>query len=215
MSTKQIDRLAMDMADYYKAIPGFKGYKGYPYAVCTSVNNHILHGFPSDIKLKEGDIVSIDYGILKGGYYGDAAITIPIGNISSENKRLLNVTEECLHKGIERALSGNRVGDISNAIQEHAEANGYSVVKEFVGHAIGRNLHELPQVPNYGKKNRGPLLKAGMVLAIEPILLEGKDSRVTRENNGWTVRSVSGAMSAHFEHTIVITENTPNILSVE
>jgi len=214
ITTQYLEQAANELAVAHKAIAGFKNYKGYPYAICASINNQVVHGFPSNTTLLDGDVLSIDFGICKDYFYGDAAITLPIGNITKQNQRLIDTTKECLYKGIEKAISGNRIGDISNAIQTHAESNGYSVVREFVGHAVGKDLHERPQIPNYGKKNKGAILKAGMVLAIEPMLIEGPDCRVFREANGWTISTTSGKHSAHFEHTIEITRDKPNILSI-
>jgi methionyl aminopeptidase len=213
ITTDYLEQVANELATTSNALAGFKNYKGYPYAICASVNNHVVHGFPSKNILKDGDILSVDFGILKDYFYGDAAVTLPVGAVTKQNQRLIDTTKECLYKGIEKALAGNRVGDISNAIQTHAESKGYSVVREFVGHAVGKELHERPQIPNYGKSNKGAILKAGMVLAIEPMLIEGPDCRVFREANGWTISATSGNYSAHFEHTIEITEGTPNILS--
>ena len=213
ITTNDLEKVANDMASLNNSAAGFKGYNEYPYAICASVNNHVVHGFPSNTLLKDGDVLSVDFGILKDQFYGDAAITLPVGNVTKQNQKLIDTTKECLYKGIEKAIAGNRIGDISNAIQLHAESNGYSVVREFVGHAVGKELHERPQVPNYGKINKGAILKAGMVLAIEPMLIEGTDCRVFRESNGWTISTVSGRYAAHFEHTIEITEGAPNILS--
>lgn len=190
----------------------FKGYNGYPFCLCVSVNDEVVHGMPGDCILKEGDIVSIDFGAKYDGFYGDAALTEAVGVISDEAKRLLIVTEECLYKGIEQTREGNRLNDISNAIQTHAESAGFSVVREFVGHGIGASLHEDPQVPNYGEKGKGIRLKKGMVFAIEPMINMGR-SEVMIKDNGWTAVTKDGSLSAHFEHTIAITDNGPEILS--
>ena len=212
VKTIELDRLSEEMALKKGARPAFKGYRGYPYSLCTSVNSEVVHGMPSERELKEGDIVSLDFGILNDGYYGDAAVTVPVGEIAPAAKRLLRVTEEALYRGIAEVRAGNRIGDISAAIQGHAEAAGYSVVRGLVGHGIGKNLHEDPQVPNYGSSGRGIELKAGMVFAIEPMVNEGT-YRVDILRDGWTVVTADGKLSAHFEHSVAITENGPVILS--
>jgi len=194
------------------ARPAFKGYRGYPYSLCTSVNSEVVHGMPSERELKEGDIVSLDFGVLHDGYYGDAAVTVPVGEISPAARRLLRVTEEALYRGISAARAGNRIGDISAAIQGHVEAAGFSVVRDLVGHGIGKSLHEDPQVPNYGSSGRGIELKPGMVFAIEPMVNEGT-YRVDVLRDGWTVVTADGKLSAHFEHSVAVTENGPVILS--
>jgi len=210
--TVELDRLSEEMALKKGALPAFKGYRGYPYSLCTSVNSEVVHGMPSERELKEGDIISLDFGILNDGYYGDAAVTVPVGDITPEAKRLLRVTEEALYKGITEVKAGNRIGDISAAIQGHVEAAGYSVVRDLVGHGIGKSLHEDPQVPNYGSGGRGIELKPGMVFAIEPMVNEGT-YRVEILRDGWTVVTADGKLSAHFEHSVAITENGPVILS--
>ena len=212
VKTIELDRLSEEMALKRGARPAFKGYRGYPYSLCTSVNSEVVHGMPSERELKEGDIVSLDFGILNDGYYGDAAVTVPVGEITPAAKRLLRVTEEALYRGIAEVRAGNRIGDISAAIQGHAEAAGFSVVRDLVGHGIGKNLHEDPQVPNYGSSGRGIELKAGMVFAIEPMVNEGT-YRVDILRDGWTVVTADGKLSAHFEHSVAITENGPVILS--
>ena len=212
VKTIELDRLSEEMALKKGARPAFKGYRGYPYSLCTSVNSEVVHGMPSERELKEGDIISLDFGILHGGYYGDAAVTVPVGQITPAAKRLLAVTEEALYRGIAEARAGNRIGDISAAIQGHAEAAGFSVVRDLVGHGIGRSLHEDPQVPNYGTSGRGIELKTGMVFAIEPMVNEGT-YRVDVLRDGWTVVTADGKLSAHFEHSVAITENLPVILS--
>ncbi len=179
----------------------FKGYNGFPYCLCVSVNDEVVHGMPSDRVLKEGDIVSIDFGAIYRGYYGDAALTCPVGSISEGARRLLEVTEASLYRGIEEVREGNRLHDISNAIQTHVEAEGFSVVREFVGHGIGRQLHEEPQIPNFGTKGTGVRLRRGMVLAIEPMINEGGSDIIIKEN-GWTAATKDGKLSAHFEHTV-------------
>ena len=190
----------------------FKGYNGFPYCLCISVNDEVVHGMPSDRQLKENDIVSIDFGLLYEGYYGDVAMTYAVGGISKAAQKLMTVTQESLYRGIAEAREGNRLHDISHAIQEHVEASRFSVVREFVGHGIGRNLHEDPQLPNYGTKGTGIRLKAGMVFAIEPMVNMGK-SEVYIKDNGWTAATKDGSLSAHFEHTVAVTNNGPVILS--
>jgi methionyl aminopeptidase len=212
VKTIELDRFSEEMALKKGARPAFKGYRGYPYSLCTSVNSEVVHGMPSERVLKEGDIVSLDFGILNDGYYGDAAVTVPVGEIAPAAKRLLRVTEEALYKGISEVRAGNRIGDVSAAIQGHAEAAGFSVVRDLVGHGIGKSLHEDPQVPNYGTSGRGIELKAGMVFAIEPMVNEGT-YRVDILRDGWTVVTADGKLSAHFEHSVAITENGPVILS--
>jgi methionyl aminopeptidase len=191
----------------------FKGYRGYPSSLCASVNSEVIHGIPSGRrKLQPGDIVSLDLGVVLDGYYGDSALTVPVGDIDEPVRRLLRVTQECLELGIQQAKAGNRVGDISAAVQRHAESNGYSVVREFVGHGVGRALHEEPQVPNYGASGHGPLLKPGMVIAIEPMLnVGGAAVRVLEDR--WTAVTVDGGYSAHFEHMVAITSNGADVLT--
>lgn len=190
----------------------FKGYNGYPYCLCVSVNEEVVHGMPSDRVLKTGDIVSLDVGVKYDGFYGDVAITYPVGSIAESAKRLLDVTETALHKAIDQACVGNRLHDVSYAVQSFVEANGFSVVREFVGHGIGRSLHEEPQVPNFGTRGTGVRLKEGMVLAIEPMINEGGSDIMIREN-GWTAATRDGKLSAHFEHTVAITNKGAEILS--
>lgn len=192
--------------------PAFKGYRGYPCCLCASVNDEVIHGIPSGRRLEEGDILSLDLGVVLDGYYGDSAITVPVSEIPDSLSRLLQVTEECLVLAIGKARAGNRVGDISAAVQEHAERNGYSVVREFVGHGIGRALHEEPQVPNYGTPGHGPLLKEGMVIAIEPMLNAG-DAAVKIRDDHWTAVTADGGRSAHFEHMVAITSNGADVLT--
>ena len=212
VKTIELDRLSEEMALKKGARPAFKGYRGYPYSLCTSVNSEVVHGMPSERELKEGDIVSLDFGILNDGYYGDAAVTVPVGEITPAARKLLKVTEEALYRGIAEVRAGNRIGDISAAIQGHVEAAGYSVVRDLVGHGIGKSLHEDPQVPNYGTSGRGVELKPGMAFAIEPMVNEGT-YRVDILRDGWTVVTADGKLSAHFEHSVAITENGPVILS--
>ncbi len=192
--------------------PAFKGYNGFPYALCVSVNEEVVHGMPSERVLKEGDIVSLDFGAIYKGFYGDAAITYPVGRISEDAERLVRVTRESLYKGIENVREGNRLHDVSYAIQSHVEAQGFSVVREFVGHGIGTRLHEEPQIPNFGVKGTGVRLRKGMVLAIEPMINAGGSEIIIKEN-GWTAATKDGKLSAHFEHTVALTEKGPEILS--
>ncbi len=212
ITTRQLDSYAEDLILKAGAAPAFKGYRGYPASICTSVNQQVVHGIPSDYRLKEGDIVGIDVGVVKDGYYGDAAVTVPVGEISDELKRLIRVTRDALEKGIEQARANNRLYDISAAIQSHAEAHGFSVVREFVGHGIGTKLHEEPQVPNYGKPGTGPRLREGMVLAIEPMVnMGGWQVHILPDH--WTVVTADGGFSAHFEHSVAITGNGPLVLT--
>jgi len=212
VTTRDLDRLAEDLARKKKVIPAFKGYMGYPFALCTSVNEEVVHGLPSDRVLMEGDIISLDFGVYCDGFYGDAAVTLPVGRVSERAARLMRVTEQGLYEGIAKARAGNRIGDISYAVQSYVEAAGYSVVRDFVGHGIGRNLHEDPQVPNFGVQGRGMELMVGMVLAIEPMVNEGTYQVVTLADN-WTVVTKDAKLSAHFEHSVAITKDGPDILS--
>jgi len=213
VTTQAMDEFAERFILAAGAKPAFKGYRGYPKTLCTSVNNEVIHGIPSqNAVLKEGDIVSIDVGTIVDGFYGDAAITLPVGAIKPEAERLMRVTEESLLRGIAQAQAGNRLYDISHAVQDYVESNGYSVVREFVGHGIGRSLHEDPQLPNFGASGQGPRLKPGMVLAIEPMVNIGGSATVTQEDN-WTAVTADGSLSAHFEHTIAIMPDGPWILT--
>lgn len=211
-TTRELDELAERIAVKRKAKCAFKGYRGYPNCLCTSLNEVIVHGIPSDRALKEGDILSLDFGVIYKGFCGDAAITIPVGETSERAENLMRTTEECLEKAIGLMYVGNRLADVSAEIQEHAEKNGYSVVRDFVGHGIGRSLHEDPQVPNYGKSGTGIRLKRGMVLAVEPMVNEG-DWGIRILKDGWTAVTKDGSLSAHFEHSIAITDNGPCVLS--
>lgn len=213
LSTADIEAYVDREIDKRGAIPAFKGYRGYPSSVCISVNEQVVHGIPSRAtRLKSGDIVSIDLGAILDGFYGDAALTIPVGDISSDTSRLIMVTEEAFYKGIEKAVAGNRVSDISAAIQDHVESNGFSVVRAFVGHGIGRSLHEDPQVPNFGKPGQGPRLKEGMTMAVEPMVnAGGPDVKIL--DDGWTAITADGSLSAHYEHTVAITKNGAKILT--
>jgi methionyl aminopeptidase len=212
IATSEIDRYAEDYIRSRDAAPAFKGYRGYPASICASVNDEVIHGIPSDRVLEEGDILGVDLGVLKEGFYGDAAHTFPVGKVSEKAERLLRVAEESLYIGIRNAREDNRVSDISHAIQRHVEANGFSVVRAFVGHGIGRDLHEDPQVPNFGTPGRGPRLRAGMTIAIEPMVNEGTHEVAVLED-GWTAVTVDKGLSAHFEHTILITADDPEILT--
>jgi len=210
--TRELDRMAEEFIVKSGARPAFKGLYGFPYTICASVNEEVVHGFPSLRKLENGDIISIDIGAEINGYYGDSAVTIPVGEVSSEAMRLIKAAEESLYKGIERAREGARLSDISHAIQTCAEGYGYSVVRDFVGHGIGSSPHEEPQVPNFGRPGRGPRLKAGMTLAIEPMINMGTYEVRTLSNN-WTVVTLDAKLSAHFEHTIAVTDGEPEILT--
>ena len=214
ITTAELDKLAEDYIISQGAIPNFKNYHGYPATACISVNNEVIHGIPSrKRKLKQGDIVSIDLGAKFEGFHGDNAATFACGDISPEAKRLMDITEQSLYKGIAAAVSGGRIGDISAAVQSFVEANGYSVVRQFVGHGIGRELHEAPVVPNFGTAGRGIRLLPGMTLAIEPMVNAG-GYEVKVLPDGWTVLTRDGSLSAHFEHTVVITNDGPKILTV-
>ena len=195
-----------------KAKPAFKGYSGFPFSLCCSVNEQVVHGMPSARVLTPGDIVSLDFGVLYGGFYGDAAITLPVGQVSEVAKRLIKATEESLYQAIGLADTAHRLSDVSHAVQSYVEPRGFSVVRDFVGHGIGKELHEGPQIPNFGSPGKGPKLKSGMVLAIEPMINEkGYEVRVLED--GWTAVTVDGGLSAHFEHTVAVTDNGPLILT--
>ena len=220
ITTRELDREAEGLIRMHGGIPSFKGYKpmGYrsefPASMCISVNEEVVHGIPGPRKLKEGDIVSLDVGVLLDGYHGDAAITVPVGTVSEEAKRLIEVTERALYLGIEKAKVGNRLSDISHSIQAYAEGNGFSVVRDFVGHGIGKSLHESPQIPNFGPPHQGPRLRKGMIFALEPMVNAGA-WQVTRLGDEWTVVTADGKLSAHFEHSIALTDGDPEILSIE
>jgi len=214
VSTLFLNNLAERLTLEQNARPAFKGYREYPYTLCTSVNNGVVHGFPSKTALKDGDILSIDFGVLYDGYYGDAAITVGVGKISEVAQRLIRATKEALYLGIEKAVPGGRLSDISHAIQSHVERDGFSVVRKFVGHGIGSSLHEEPQIPNFGKPGTGVRLKPGMTLAIEPMVNE-KDHDVEILDDGWTAVTKDGRLSAHFEHSIAITDKGSVILSAK
>jgi len=212
MTTEELDRLAETFIRDHGARPAFKGYRGFPASICPSVNDEVVHAIPGRYALKEGDIIGIDVGVEKDGFYGDAARTFPVGPVRPEVVRLLEVTRAALADGIARACAGNRVGDISHAVQERVEREGFAVVRTLVGHGIGREMHEEPQVPNFGPPNRGPRLMAGQVLAIEPMVTMGSADVVTRPD-GWTVVTKDGSLSAHFEHTVAIGPDGPVVLS--
>jgi len=218
VTTIELDRIAEDYIKSNSAIPAFKGYSqgglpGFPGSVCTSINDAVVHGIPGQVKLEEGDIVSLDIGVLKNNYYGDAAITVAVGKISDEKKMLMEVTEKSLQLGIEQAKNGNRVHDISAAVQDYVEQNGFSIVRDLCGHGVGKFLHEDPAVPNFGKRGTGSKLKRGMTIAIEPMVNAGGYEVITSPD-GWTVITADGSPSAHFEHTILILDNSPEILTV-
>ncbi|NLM25759.1 MAG: type I methionyl aminopeptidase [Firmicutes bacterium] len=213
ITTRYLDQIVEELILKEQGIPAFKGYQGYPASICASINNVVVHGIPNDVVLEEGWIVGVDIGAFVEGFCGDSAWTYPVGEISSEAQRLLQVTEAALYAGIEQAKVGNRLSDISNRIQTVVEENGFSVVRDFVGHGIGRKMHEAPQIPNFGIAGRGPRLKEGMTLAIEPMVNAGSYHVEILEDD-WTVVTVDNSLSAHFEHTIAITENGPEILTV-
>lgn len=213
ITTGELDAIAEAFIRKSGGIPTFKGYFGYPASICTSPNDVVVHGIPGPRVLKDGDIVSIDVGVTYKGFVGDAAYTWPVGRVSEAARKLLRVTEEALHAGIAQARPGNRLGDISHAVQAHVEAHGFSVVRDYVGHGVGRRMHEEPQVPNFGPPGKGPVLAAGMVLAIEPMVNAGGHEVFTDRDN-WTVRTRDGKLSAHFEHSVAITEDGPEILTL-
>jgi len=212
IKTIELDAIAEKFIRDNGAVPGFKGYHGFTGTLCISPNEQVVHGIPGNRELKEGEIVSIDCGVLKNGYYGDSAFTFAIGEIDQSVKNLLQVTFESLMLGIEKAVEGNTLGDISYAIQSHAESAGYSVVRELVGHGVGKNLHEAPEVPNFGKKGKGLSLRKGLVIAIEPMINLGK-RHVVQEKDGWTIRTSDRKVSAHFEHTIAVGKEKADVLS--
>lgn len=208
-----LDRVAEEYIRSNNAIPSFLGYKNFPASLCISINEVVVHGIPSEVEFKEGDVVSIDCGVYKNGFHGDSAYTFMIGEVQSEVKKLLSVTLESLYEGIKQAIDGNRVGDIGAAIQNHTETkHRYGVVRELVGHGVGKNLHEAPDVPNYGKRGKGPMLKEGMVIAIEPMINLGT-GKVKQKNDGWTIFTADKKTSAHYEHTLAIRKNEAEILS--
>jgi methionyl aminopeptidase len=212
ISTLELDREAERLVRAAGAEPAFKGYRGYPCTLCASVNEQVIHGIPNKRPLVEGDVVSLDMGVKKHGFFGDSAVTVPVGRVSEEAQLLLRVTQESLAKGIEQVRLGGRVSDIGHAIQKHVEAHGFSVVREFVGHGIGASLHEEPQIANYGEPGRGPRLAEGMTLAIEPMVNVGK-AAVKMLSDGWTAVTRDGSLSAHFEHTVAVTAQGPLVLT--
>lgn len=213
ISTRRLDQVADDCIRKAGAIPSFKGYRGYPASICTSPNEVVVHGIPGDYRLRDGDIVGIDCGAILDGWHGDAAVTLPVGEVSDDAQRLLAATQVALAAGIRQALDGNRLGDIGFAVQEVAESAGFSVVREYVGHGIGREMHEAPQIPNYGPPASGKKIKIGNVFALEPMVNQGGfETRVLDDD--WTVVTRDGSLSAHFEHTVAVTENGPEILTI-
>lgn len=212
ITTKELDTVADDYIRSKNAKAAFKGYRGFPASLCISVNAEVVHGIPSKLVLREGDIVSVDCGVVKHGWFGDSAYTFAVGEIKPEDEKLLRITKQCLLNSLNFAKPGNRLGDISFAIQDLAERNGYGVVRELVGHGIGKNLHEKPDVPNYGKRGQGIVLRKGLVIAIEPMINQGKRGVKFHDDN-WTVTTVDMKPSAHFEHTVTITDGAPDVLS--
>lgn len=211
-TTNYLNTLAEKIISCHKATPGFLGYNGYPHTICASVNDIVVHGMSSDKPLLDGDILSIDLGVIYNGWYSDTAITVPVGNISAKAKKLIEVTEKCMYKAIDKLIPGERLGTISNVIQTYIESNGFNVVRNYGGHGIGRDLHEAPKILNHGKNNKGMLIKSGMVIAIEPIITE-KSYENIKLTDGWTVKTKDGGLAAHFEHTVAVTDNGPKILT--
>ena len=212
VTTLELDQIAEQECRRLKVKPAFKGYGGFPYTICASPNDRVVHGFPNRVPLQDGDIISIDFGLIANGFYGDSAYTLAVGQVSPAVKKLLEITEAALADGISAAVSHGRLSDISHAVQSRAEQHGYGVVRDFVGHGIGRALHEDPQIPNFGAAGQGPMLKPGMTLAVEPMINAGT-AQVRLMDDGWTAVTQDGSLSAHFEHTIAITENGPEILT--
>lgn len=212
VTTLELDKVADEFIRDHQAYPGFLGYNGFPNSICASVNSAVVHGIPNREPLKEGDVVSIDIGVVKDGYWGDSAYTFAVGEVAPEVQRLLEVTRECLEEGIRHAVAGTRLGDLGYAIQRHAEAHGFGVVRELVGHGVGKNLHEAPEVPNYGRPGTGLVLEEGWVLAIEPMINLGSKS-VRQLPDGWTIRTSDQKPSAHFEHTVVVRKGKAEVLS--
>ncbi len=212
ISTLELDKIAETFIRDNGGTPAFLNYQGFPNSLCTSVNEQVVHGIPNNKPLKEGDVVSVDCGVLKNGFYGDSAYTFMVGEVNPEVKALLEATKESLYKGIEQAVENNRLGDVGHAIQAYTEEKGYSVVREMVGHGIGKNLHEAPEVPNYGRKGNGTKLKSGMVIAIEPMINLGK-RQIVQESDGWTITTIDKKVSAHYEHTVAIRKGEADILS--
>lgn len=212
VTTAQLDQVAETFIRDHHAVPGFKNYHGYPATLCISVNDQVVHGIPGSYEIREGDLVSVDCGAVKNGYHGDSAYTFGVGEVSPENQRLMKVTRESLEIGVQAAVAGGRLGTIGYEIQSHVEAFGYSVVRDLVGHGIGRNLHEEPQVPNFGRKGQGMKLAEGLVICIEPMINRGKRT-VIQENDGWTIRTADGLPSAHFEHAVAVRKNKADVLT--
>jgi methionyl aminopeptidase len=212
VTTLALDKLAEEYIRDNGGIPSFKNFNGFPASLCISLNENVVHGFPNNYQLQEGDILSVDCGVFYKGFHSDSAYTYPIGNVSDEVATLLRVTKEALYKGIEQAVTGNRMGDVGFAIQQHAESFGFGVVRELVGHGLGRDLHEEPEVPNYGKRGKGPLIKDGLVIAIEPMINLGSRS-VVQEADGWTIRTSDRKPSAHFEHTVAIFKEGTEVIT--
>ena len=212
LKTIDLDKIAEEFINDHGGTPSFKGYNGFPYTLCISVNEQVVHGFPGEYEIKEGDLLSIDCGVFLNGFHSDSAYTYAVGDIDDEKKNLLKTTIDSLYLGIEQAVVGNRMGDVSHAIQEHNERRGFTVVRELVGHGVGKKLHEKPEVPNYGKRGRGPKLQEGMVLAIEPMINMGKRN-IVQESDGWTIRTADRKPSAHFEHTVAVKKNKAEILT--
>jgi methionyl aminopeptidase len=212
ITTSEIDRVAEEFIRDHGGVPGFKGYQGYPATLCISVNDEVVHGIPSQRFLKDGDIVSVDCGVLMNGFNGDSAYTFAVGTVKPDVLNLMKITKECLLLGIAQAVAGKRIGDIGNAVQVHAEKNGFSVVREMVGHGVGRRLHEPPEVPNYGKPGTGERLQNGLAIAIEPMINLGK-RHISQDKDGWTIRTSDRKPSAHFEHSVVVRDNVADIMS--
>ncbi|MCB8994485.1 MAG: type I methionyl aminopeptidase [Bacteroidales bacterium] len=212
VTTEKLDKIAEEFIRDNNAIPGFLNYNGYPKTLCTSVNSQVVHGIPSSYVLKDGDVVSVDCGVILDGFYGDTAYSFEIGEVAEPVRKLLRITKEALYLGVEKAIEGNRIGDIGFAIQQHSENAGYSVVREMVGHGLGRNLHEEPEVPNYGSKGTGVKVKKGMVICIEPMINMGK-KQIVQEADGWTIRTSDNMPSAHFELAVAVDNGKPDILS--
>lgn len=212
VTTRKLDELAFEFISDNNAVPAFLNYNGFPYSLCISPNNQVVHGFPGDYVIKEGDLISVDCGVLKNKYFGDSAYTFSIGEISEEKKKLVAVTKECLRLGVEKAIVGMRIGDIGFAVQQHAELNGFGVVRELVGHGVGQDLHEKPEVPNYGSRGTGLRLEEGMVIAIEPMINAGV-AGVNFHSDGWTITSKDNKPSAHFEHSVAVKKGKADILS--
>ena len=213
VSTERLDQIAEAVIRDHGAVPGFLGYQGYPKTLCTSVNSEVVHGIPSEkVILQEGDQLSVDCGVVLNGFYGDTAFSFEVGKVSAELRRLLDITRECLQKGVEQAVEGKRIGDIGYAVQHHAESMGYTVVREMVGHGLGRHLHEAPEVPNYGRRGTGPKLKKGMVICIEPMINMGR-RQIKQDPDGWTIRTADNKPSAHFEWAVAIDKGEADILS--